>query len=389
VGRSALTSVASTGGRQRQHVGRPFLSDNGKYIGHDEPDMTFPLKPGRGRGTTSPGTRRCRSTPRRHRLSARPEAMCPLVRALLGAPVLDGDVRPLLVPAAAVCAQVGRQRSDLPQGFKLPEQNSYPGAGSAVMEMQLYPPGNPPSSTTRAAADAGWCAAMTIDSLECTDQYATCQPACEEPINYAFIQTNGVPTGPAGPGDSDFDTAVPNKDTLIMKPGDRISVHMFDAPAPKVKGALGGRDAFEVVINDLTQNTSGFMQASAANGFQYIDMNCDTAAANWQPEYNTATSGNIIPWAALADGHQHRVRDGSPRSVQQRDGSYPPPPPSEQLPPPAFYGSNFNPFDPYDTGGTYSTCVGATRASAGKATRRPTDCVRRQRHACRLGPRLW
>jgi len=41
---------------------------------------------------------------------------------------------------------------------------------------------------------------------------------------------------------------------------------MFDAPAP------GGSRAFTVVIDDLTQHTSGFMQASAANGFQNTSM---------------------------------------------------------------------------------------------------------------------
>ena len=46
-----------------------------------------------------------------------------------------------------------------------------------------------------------------------------------------------------------------------MNPGDMISIHMSDAPAP------GGGDAFEVVISDLTTRQTGFMQASAANGF--------------------------------------------------------------------------------------------------------------------------
>jgi hypothetical protein len=339
--------------------------DNGNYIGHDEPDMTFlSNQPGSGNDVTWNET-----------LPVDPSA-APTV----GMPGSDVSHWFELSPAPwfsmAMCdpysypqlpcvPESDTNAPTCPKAFNCPS-NSYPGAGSAVMEMQLYPPGNPPWVDNESCSDAGWCAAITIDSLECTDQYATCQPNCEEPINSAFIQTNGVPTGPAGPGDSDFDTAVSNKDTLIMKPGDQISIHMFDAPAPKVKGALGGKDAFEVVINDLTQHTSGFMQASAANGFQYSDMNCNTALANWQPEYNTATSGNIIPWAALQTDISTEYETGHFEACSSVTGSYPPPPPSEQLPPPAFYGSNYNPFDPYDTGGTYSTCVGGDEGSGGE-----------------------
>jgi hypothetical protein len=123
---------------------------------------------------------------------------------------------------------------------------------------------------------------------------------------------------------------------------------------------LGGKDAFEVVIDDLTQHTTGFMQASAANGFQYIDMNCDTAVANWQPEYNTATTGNIIPWAALQTDISTEYETGHMEACNSVTGSYTTSP---------EYG---NPFDPYDTGGTYSTCVGGdegtTRAGEGDET---------------------
>jgi hypothetical protein len=339
--------------------------DNGKYIGHDEPDMTF-LSNQQGSGNDVTWNETLPVDPSAAPTVGTPGSDVSHWFELSSAPWFSMAMcDPYSYPQLPCVPKSDGNAPTCPKAFNCPS-NSYPGAGSAVMEMQLYPPGNPPFVDNTSCSDAGWCAAMTIDSLECTDQYATCQPACEEPINYAFIQTNGVPTGPAGPGDSDFDTAVPNKDTLIMKPGDRISVHMFDAPAPKVKGALGGRDAFEVVINDLTQNTSGFMQASAANGFQYIDMNCDTAAANWQPEYNTATSGNIIPWAALQTDISTEYETGHLEACSSVTGSYPPPPPSEQLPPPAFYGSNFNPFDPYDTGGTYSTCVGGDEGSAGE-----------------------
>ena len=78
-----------------------------------------------------------------------------------------------------------------------------------------------------------------------------------------------------------------------MNPGDTISFHMFDAPAP------GGGDAFEVVMDDLTTHQSGLMQASAANGFQNTSMaDCSGTPFNFQPEYNTAKANNITPWGA-------------------------------------------------------------------------------------------
>jgi hypothetical protein len=134
------------------------------------------------------------------------------------------------------------------------------------MEMQFYPPGNPPFIDSQSCDTTHWCAALTIDSLECTAAFASCNKDCEEPANFAFIQRNGVPTGPPGPADADVATEVNNNQTLLMNSGDTIRFHMFDAPAP------GGGDAFEVVMDDLTTGRSGFMQASAANGFQTTSM---------------------------------------------------------------------------------------------------------------------
>ncbi|MGH9918944.1 MAG: hypothetical protein ACRD6W_08775, partial [Nitrososphaerales archaeon] len=326
--------------------------DNGKYIGHDEPDMTFlssqagsgnnvtwnetlPVDPTATPTTTSPGS----NVVHWFELSPAPwfsMAMCD----------------PYSYPQLPCVPRSDNNAPSCTDGFNCPS-NSYPGAGSAVMEMQLYPPGNPPWVDSESCSDAGWCAALTIDSLECTDQYATCQTHCEEPINFSFIQKNGVPTGPAGPGDSDFDTSVPNTETLIMKAGDKIRVHMFDAPAPAVSDALGGKDALKVVIDDLTQGTSGSIQASAENGFQYIDMNCDTALANWQPEYSTASEANQVPWAALQTNIGTEYETGHMEVCSSVTGSYTTSP---------AYG---NPFDPNDTGGTYSTCVGGDEGTTG------------------------
>ena len=81
----------------------------------------------------------------------------------------------------------------------------------------------------------------------------------------------------------------------MMNPGDTITVHMFDASATR------GGHAFEVVIDDLTTGQTGYMQASAANGFANTSFtDCSGTPFNFQPEYSTASAANTIPWAALA-----------------------------------------------------------------------------------------
>jgi hypothetical protein len=175
------------------------------------------------------------------------------------------------------------------------DQRLYPGGGSAFMEMQLYPPGQGPLVDNVSCDNSHWCAALNIDSLECTQNFAQCNPNCTEPVNFAFIQRNGVPAGPPAPETANLDTATPNSQTLLMNPGDTIRIHMYDAGVP----GQSGQKAFEVVIDDLTTGQSGFMQASAANGFMNTSIvDCSGTPFNFQPEYNTDVRNNIVPWAA-------------------------------------------------------------------------------------------
>ena len=314
--------------------------DNGHYIGHDEPDMTF-LSSASGSGNDVTWNETLPEDPAGTPGVSDPGHDIADWYELSPAPWYSMAIcDPYSYPQLSCVPESDANAPSCPRAFNCPT-NAYPGAGSAVMEMQFYPPGNPPFIDNESCSRTEWCASITIDSLECTNLYATCQPNCEEPINAAFIQMNGVPTGPAGPGDSDLNSAIPNSETLLMKPGDKISVHMFDAAAPPVSGALGGNDAFEVAIDDATQHTSGFMQASAANGFQYIDMSCNTALANFQPEYNTASTANIIPWAALQ----------TDISTEYETGHF--------EPCSSLSGEVANPFDANDTGGTYTKCSGA------------------------------
>jgi len=265
--------------------------DNGYYVGHDEPDMTF-LSDMPGSGDDVTWTETLPYDP-----SAAPTVSTP------GSDVthqFELTVAPWF--SMAMC-----DSASYPQTPCTPESDSnaptcvgtqtsgcYVGGGSAFMEMQFYPPGMPPFIDSTSCDDSHWCAALTIDSLECTEGFVTCNTGCEEPVNFAWIQRNGVPTGPPSPQRSNFDTETPNSQTLMMNPGDQITVHMFDAPAP------GGGHAFKVEIKDLTTGQIGYMQASGANGFMNTSINdCSGSLHNFQPEYSTAKRSNIVPWAAL------------------------------------------------------------------------------------------
>ncbi len=82
-----------------------------------------------------------------------------------------------------------------------------------------------------------------------------------------------------------------------MNPGDVVRTHMFDAN-------LGdGKHALKIVISDLTTGQSGFMIASAANGFMNTNyVTCAGTPFNFQPLFNTARVANSIGWSVLLSG---------------------------------------------------------------------------------------
>jgi hypothetical protein len=162
--------------------------------------------------------------------------------------------------------------------------------------MQFYPPGEAPFVDNISCDNTHWCASLHINDLECTLNFASCNPNCEEPTNFAFISTNGVPAGPPSPQLADIATNTPNKHTLLMNPGDRLVIHIWDARVP----GHPGQRALETSIRDVTTGQGGFMQASAANGFMATNINdCSGTPFNYEPEYSTSAAHNIVPWAAL------------------------------------------------------------------------------------------
>lgn len=268
--------------------------DNGWYIGHDEPDLRFlSSMPGSGNNVT--WTERLGADP-----AAAPTVTSP-----------GHDVTHYVeLSVAPWFSMMMCDPQSYPQNPCTPENDANApgptciganpctqanaGAGSAFMELQFYPPGQAPFADAISCDNTHWCAALTIDSLECSLNFATCNPNCIEPVNFAFIQTNGVPAGPPSPQLSDLQTFTPNGNTLLMNPGDTIQVHTFDAQAG------GGGSAFEAAVTDVTTGQTGFMQASAANGFMNTNLStCAGTPFSFQPEFSTASAGNISGWTAL------------------------------------------------------------------------------------------
>jgi hypothetical protein len=259
--------------------------DNGHYIGHDEPEVRFiSSRPGSGSNVTITET-----------LPRDPVAL-PTARTpghdvthwfeLTNSPWLsmaacDPDSDPL-----TPCTP--RSDSNAPRGRD-------PGGGAALVELQFYAPGMAPLFDDLSCDDTHWCSALTIDSLECQSDgtgngAGNCNNNCPLANNSSFIQTNGVPTGPPNPQKADRATFTPNSHTLLMNPGDTITIHMWDATIP-------GGHALEARETDRTTGNSGFMIASARNGFMTTDpFTCAGTPFNFQPEYNTARAANFIPW---------------------------------------------------------------------------------------------
>jgi hypothetical protein len=255
------------------------FEDNGHYIGHDEPSVKF-ISSTPGSGNTMSYLTKIPVDPRRA-----PTASGSVtnygqlsVAPWFGLPMCDPNSYPLnqCVPD-----------SDQNTGLGAPSD-----AGSAFMELQLYPPGYTPFVDSESCSATKWCAALTIDSLECSFNFGTCNNNCIEPVNFAYLQTNGVPAGPPSPQLTNVHTFLPNASTLMINPGDTLSVSISDP-----------RQGFTTTIRDLTTHQTGTMTASAANGFMNTSItDCSGTPFTFHAEYSSAKQQNQVPWAALEGG---------------------------------------------------------------------------------------
>jgi hypothetical protein len=255
--------------------------EHGHYIGHDEPSVRF-LSDVPGSGSDFSMNETLPVDP-----AAKPTVKTP------GSDVTHWfELTPAPWISITVCDPDSAPLTPCtPESDANAPQGNYPGGGAAFVELQFYPPGFAPFADSTSCDNAHWCSALTIDSLECTGNGSgPCNPDCTEPVNFAFIQRNGVPTGPPSPQLSDLKSDTPNRHTLLMNPGDKITVQMFDATVP-------GGHALEAKEIDHTTGQTGYMIASSANGFMNTNpFSCKGAPFNFEPEYNTARPQNIVPW---------------------------------------------------------------------------------------------
>lgn len=177
--------------------------------------------------------------------------------------------------------------------------------GTAFLELQLYPPGWVPWPTWAQAIGAGtcsptqWCAAMNVFSLlenpvNGTLQNSTCAARVGiETFQFAFLTKSGVAQAPANPIDSTLATFTPDKSKdLFMNSGDRLQVSINDTA-----------DGVRAQIDDLSNNKSGSMTASPANGFRQIQYDptgtsCNPIPYAFHPMYSTASEQTRVIWAA-------------------------------------------------------------------------------------------
>jgi hypothetical protein len=256
------------------------LEDNGHYIGHDEPTVQFySNQPGSSTNVTYVQT-----LPRD-----------PRQRPTVHGPLKDTthffELMPALWYSMALCDPNSYPLAPCqPDSDTNSPHGSFLGGGSAFLELQFYPPGFPPLADGLSCDGTHWCAALTIDSLECTPGFTSCNNNCTEPVNFAFVQTNGVPTGPPSPQDANVRSVTPNQATLRMNPGDKLKIRIFDN---RKAGAL------ETQIRDLSSGRTGFMLASAANGFMNTSIaGCSGTPWSFRPLYSTAKTINQGGWAA-------------------------------------------------------------------------------------------
>jgi hypothetical protein len=255
--------------------------DNGHYIGHDEPSVGFI------------------STVPHSGNNVQWEFTLPRERPLPATQSFENFITFWF--SMALCDP----NSGFVRGPCIPDsdKNNPNFAGSAFLEMQFYPPGNPPFITQISCDLTHWCASLHINSLETMDN-GKLNPHCTETTNFAFIQTDGVPTGPPGPNTIDASSVTPNSRTLLMNQGDRLRVTIHDVPGDVFGGVL-------TMIEDLSTGRSGFMIASAHNGYQTTNPNtCVGTDFSFHPEFDTAKFGNFVSWAALQANVNFAMEDG-------------------------------------------------------------------------------
>jgi hypothetical protein len=299
-----------------------------EYVGHDEPSLEYKSSvPGSGNDMTYTVT-----LPREPR--TRPTASG-------GGGTWNFQLRPTFWFGLTLCdtasaPEYTKRCTPDSDGNALegtnPNARDYLGRhpGNAYMELQFYGPGYVPQFEGFSCGATVYCAAMTIDSrtldqntgIENTADCSNYILGGPEPINWAYVTESGASQAPANPfftgtfSAPNLSAVTPDyaKD-LLMRPGDRIRVHMHDTP-----------EGFRVDLMDLTSGDQGSMTASVANGFGHIlytpnSPTCKMAPYAFHPEYSTANPrGNT--WSAHTYNVAYSDEIGHFESCVQIDANF-------------------------------------------------------------------
>jgi hypothetical protein len=132
-------------------------------------------------------------------------------------------------------------------------------------------------------------------------------------------------------------TFTPNANTLMINPGDVLSVSISDPS-----------QGFTTTVRDLTTHQTGTMTASAANGFMNTNLaDCSGTPFTFHAEYSSAKIQNQVPWAALEGGvlMEQEIGHGEVcNSVKNQDP----------------FSASFANGQSYSDTAVYDTCVGGS-----------------------------
>jgi hypothetical protein len=271
------------------------FEDNGHYVGHDEPALNF-ISHSPGSGSSSKYVMHLPKEPTYPpdgTVSGPVWSFQTRIADWFGMVLCDNQSYP---EGSPVCTK----NSDT--NIQVPPQADH--AGTAYLEVQFYPPGDPPFISNISCDPTKWCASVAIFSLQASYGFGAENDNCIEPANFAFLQMDGVPTGPPGPDQATAATFTPNAQTLKMSQGDTVILSIFDTGP-----------GLAVQARDATTGQIGRMVASEANGFRHIlwdpvNFTCNGAPYAFHPMYNTAagpdSNGNPQDWA-IWSAHTYNI----------------------------------------------------------------------------------
>ena len=262
--------------------------DNTNYIGHDEPDATY-LSSAPGSGNNVSWNLKLGKDPAAVPTGTNPAHDVSHWFELSPAPWLSMDMCDANSYPQLPCTPESDSNAPACSNGNNCNPRSYPGGGSRSWRCSSIRRATLPGSTRRAAMPRIGARRSRSTVLSAPRRFAQCNVNCEEPVNFAFIQRDGVPAGPPAPQNGTVASFVPNKETLLMNQGDHVAVHMSDAPAP-------GADRRSKCVSKTRRPDRRLDAGLGRNGFENTSIvDCSGTPFNFEPEYSPPRRGTSPP----------------------------------------------------------------------------------------------